>query len=174
MPALSTAELAQLDLDDITQGTSPLLVEPFRVLESLSGASYEQKELELLGHLSKKLGYYYLIFRLDALWANGGMQAVALDKDSENSATLLNRTIEAFDFFGASAGSALLREIVPLAIHAAREIDALVERDAPDEEFEPVWARLDSYDDRYDDVFVAVYPPILADLHNHPTDWQHE
>ena len=41
---------------------------------------------------------------------------------------------------------------------AAREIDALVQRDASDDEFEPVWARLDAYDIRYDDGFNEVYP----------------
>jgi hypothetical protein len=41
---------------------------------------------------------------------------------------------------------------------AAREIDALVQRDASDDEFEPVLARLDAYDIRYDDGFNEVYP----------------
>jgi hypothetical protein len=55
---------------------------------------------------------------------------------------------------------------------AAREMDTLVQRDASDDEFEPVWARLDAYDIRYDDGFNEVYPAILADIHKHPTDWQ--
>ncbi len=33
---------------------------------------------------------------------------------------------------------------------AAREMDILVQRDASDDEFEPVWARLDAYDSRFD------------------------
>lgn len=172
MPTPPTDQLTRFQLEDITQGSSPLLVGPFGLLESLDGASYEQAELMLLDRLPTKLGRYYLIFRLDALWANGGMQAVALDKDSEASAKLLDRTIEAFEFFGAAAGAGLLREIVPIAVQAAREIDILVERDAPDEAFEPVWARLDAYNDRYDSMFVEIYPAILADIHCHPTDWQ--
>jgi hypothetical protein len=55
---------------------------------------------------------------------------------------------------------------------AAREIAALVQRDVSDDEFEPVWARLDAYDSRCDDGFNEVYPAILADIHKHPTDWQ--
>ena len=55
---------------------------------------------------------------------------------------------------------------------AAREIDVLVQRDVSDDEFEPVWARLDAYDSRYDDGFTEVYPAILADIHKHPTHWQ--
>lgn len=55
---------------------------------------------------------------------------------------------------------------------AAREIDALVQRDVSDDEFEPVWAHLDSYDSRYKDGLTEVYPAILADIHKHPTDWQ--
>ena len=172
MATLSTEQLTRLEFDDITQGTSPLLAEPFRLLESLPGHSYEQKEVELLKRLPKKLGYYYLVFRLDASWANGGMQAVALDKDSEFSARLLDSTIKAFDFFRAPANAGLLREIVPVAVQAAREIDVLVQRDASDEEFEPIWARLDAYDSRYDDAFTEVYPAILADIHEHPNDWQ--
>ena len=41
---------------------------------------------------------------------------------------------------------------------AAREMDALVQRDASDDEFEPDCARLDAYDSRYDDGFAEVYP----------------
>jgi len=171
MPTLSTAQLSQLGLDDITQASSPLLAEPVRLLESLTGRSQEQKELELLCRLPTKLGFYYLVFRLDARWANGGMQAVALDQDSVFSARLLERTLAAFDFFGATATTALLREIVPVAVLAAQEIDVLVQRDAPDDEFEPVWARLDAYDNRYDDAFSEVYPAILADIHRNPNDW---
>jgi hypothetical protein len=37
-------------------------------------------------------------------------------------------------------------------------MDALVQRNASDDEFEPVWARLDAYDIRYDDGFNEVYP----------------
>jgi len=37
-------------------------------------------------------------------------------------------------------------------------MDALVQRDASDDEFEPVWARLDAYDSRCDDGFTEVYP----------------
>ena len=55
---------------------------------------------------------------------------------------------------------------------AAREINALVQRDASDDEFEPVRARLDAYDSRYEDGFTEVYPAILADIDEHPTDWQ--
>ena len=55
---------------------------------------------------------------------------------------------------------------------AAREMDILVQRDVSDDEFEPVWARLDAYDSRYDDGLTEVYPAILADIHKHPTDWQ--
>ena len=55
---------------------------------------------------------------------------------------------------------------------AAREIDALVQRDASDDEFEPVWARLDAYDSRYEDGLTEVYPATRADIHKHPTDWQ--
>jgi hypothetical protein len=51
-------------------------------------------------------------------------------------------------------------------------MDALVQRDAWDDEFEPVWARLDAYGSRYEDGFTEVYPAILADIHEHPTDWQ--
>ena len=54
----------------------------------------------------------------------------------------------------------------------AREMDILVQRDVSDDEFEPVWARLDAYDSRCDDGFNEVYPAILADIYKHPTDWQ--
>ena len=54
----------------------------------------------------------------------------------------------------------------------ACEMDALVQRNASDDEFEPVWARLDACDSRCDDGFNEVYPAILADIHKHPTDWQ--
>jgi hypothetical protein len=37
-------------------------------------------------------------------------------------------------------------------------MDILVQRNASDDEFEPVWARLDAYDSRYDDGFNEVYP----------------
>src|SRR5882724_8455131 len=103
MPTPPTDQLTRFQLEDITQGSSPLLVDPFGLLESLHCASYEQAELMLLDRLPTKLSRYYLIFRFDALWANGGMQAVALDKDCEASAKLLDRTIEAFEFFGAAA-----------------------------------------------------------------------
>jgi hypothetical protein len=49
-------------------------------------------------------------------------------------------------------------------------MDILVQRDASDDEFEPVWAHLDAYDSRYEDGFTEVYPAILADIHKHPTD----
>jgi hypothetical protein len=37
-------------------------------------------------------------------------------------------------------------------------MDALVQCDASDDEFEPVLARLDTYDSRYEDGFTEVYP----------------
>ena len=55
---------------------------------------------------------------------------------------------------------------------AAREMDILVQRDVSDDEFEPVWARLDAYDSRYEDGLTEVYPATRADIHKHPTDWQ--
>ena len=55
---------------------------------------------------------------------------------------------------------------------AAHEMDTLVQCDASDDEFEPVWARLDAYDSRYEDGFTEVYPAILADIYQHPTDGQ--
>lgn len=142
------------------------------MLGSLTGDTFEQKELKLLQLLPKKIGYYFLVFRLDASWANGGMQAVALDKDTELNAKLLQTTIEAFIFFGATSGAALLGKIVPIAIQAAREIDILIQRDATDEDLEPIWARLDACDTHYDDTFTEIYPAILADIHKHPADWQ--
>ena len=172
MPTLSRDQLTRLTLDDISQGTSPLLVEPFQLLRLAPGRSHEHKECELLKRLPKKLGAYYLIFRLDALWANGGMQGVALDKDTEFSVPLLQLTPVAFDLFGAVSAAAFLREIVPVAVQAAGEIDVLVQRDAPDEEFDPIWARLDSYDSYYDETFSEVYSAILADIHQHPHGWQ--
>ncbi len=172
MPTLSIEQLKRLTLNDITQGHSLLLHEPYRVMESFAGRSNEEKELELINNLPKKLGCYYLVFRLDALWANGGFQAVVLDKDIEFNALLLQATIEAFDFFGALATAALLREIVPTVVQAAREIEALVHRDASDDEFEPIWARLDSYGTRQKDAFAEVYPAILVDIHKRPADWQ--
>jgi hypothetical protein len=172
MPPLTEDQLRHLTKDDITQSDSPLLREPFRIIESLPGESYEQKQLEALKHLPKKVGYYYLIFRLDVLWGNGGMQAVALDKDSETNAILLGRSIEAINFFGASSSHKLLQEIVPVAVEVAREIDALVLRDAPELEFEPLWARLDFYTDRYEDFFDEIYSKILKDIHSNPKDWQ--
>ena len=54
----------------------------------------------------------------------------------------------------------------------AREMDILVQRDVSDDEFEPVWARLDAYDSRYEDGLTEVYPATRADIHKHPTDWQ--
>ena len=55
---------------------------------------------------------------------------------------------------------------------AAREMNALVQRNVSNDEFEPVWARLDAYDSRCDDGLTEVYPAILADIHKHPTDSQ--
>jgi hypothetical protein len=49
-------------------------------------------------------------------------------------------------------------------------MDILVQRNASNDEFEPVWAHLDAYDSRYEDGFTEVYPAILADIHKHPTD----
>ena len=49
-------------------------------------------------------------------------------------------------------------------------MDILVQRNASNDEFEPLWARLDAYDSRYDDGLTEVYPAILADIHKHPTD----
>lgn len=149
-----------------------LLVEPFKRLEHMSGSSYEQKELRLLESLPPKVGRYYLVFRLHALWSNGGWQAAALDKDSRASEELLERSIEAFIFFGAQEETKLLKQIVPIAVRAAHEIDALLEREAPDDLFELVWARLDALDSHYDGVFSKIYPAIVADIKAHPDDWK--
>ena len=51
-------------------------------------------------------------------------------------------------------------------------MDILVQRDVSDDEFEPVWARLDAYDSRYEDGLTEVYPATRADIHKHPTHWQ--
>ena len=45
MPTLSIEQLKRLTLDDITQGHSILLHEPYRVLESFEGRSNEEQEL---------------------------------------------------------------------------------------------------------------------------------
>lgn len=48
---------------------------------------------------------------------------------------------------------------------AAREMDILVQRDASDDEFEPVWERLNADDSRYDDGFTEV---CFRDTGRHP------
>ncbi len=100
------------------------------------------------------------------------MQGVALDKDTEFSTHLLQLTPAAFTLFGVISAASILREALPIAVQAAREIDVLVQRDAPDDEFEPLWALLDTYDSRYDEIFSEVYSAMLVDIQQSPHEWQ--
>ena len=126
----------------------------FNILEKLQGerykTNYQKKEIDMLKEVPKKLGYYYLIHRFDGLWGNGGMQAIALDHEIEENKVLLQKTEEAMRYYGFLEKAKIIDELIPIAYEAQKRIDELNERNAGDEEFEPIWARIDAFDARYE------------------------
>ena len=174
MPYLTTSDLLKLSAEDISQGSSPLLRVPHDLLKSVSGKSHEEKEIEMLRLVPKKLGGYYLVLRLDAFWANGGMQAVALDKHTEASNRLLEFTPVAFELFGCGGIATKLRQILTIASGIARQIDVLCRQEEDDAQFEPLWEKLDSFNDEYDVVFAQIYTKIISDIQQFPHEWTKE
>ena len=86
------AKIDTLKPENLAYYETPGFLDPcFHILEKTKGQNYEQKELHMLSKVPRKLGYYYLIFRYDALWGNGGTQAVALDVGLEENKALLSR-----------------------------------------------------------------------------------
>ena len=143
------------------------------ILEEIEGQNYEKKELRMLELVPKKLGYYYLIFRFDALWGNGGTQAVALDHGLEENKILLEKTAVAMQFYGFSQKAKLIKELIPVAYKAQVDADKLNDREASDEEFQPIWDKLDSFDQRYEDTDRDrnIYRVILDDLKKSPSEY---
>lgn len=146
----------------------------FNILEKLQGekykTNYQQKEIDMLKQVPKKLGYYYLIYRFDGLWGNGGMQAIVFDKEIEENKILLKKTAEAMDYYGFREKVKLIKELIPIAYEAQKQSDELLARDAGDEEFEPIWVKIDAFDPRYDsaDEGRNMYQAILDDLKKSP------
>jgi hypothetical protein len=173
MPPLFEGQLKQLTLEDLYGNDVILLDRLFQIRDAISEESFELKELALLDRVPKKLGYYYLIFRFEGLWGNGGMQAVGLDKAYDANARILTRTAEAFEFFGGKEVGALIREFVPVASKAQREIDAFNDgkAEATDAELARIWAGVDAYGERYEALQMDHYQAILEDIHKNTQDW---
>lgn len=146
----------------------------FNILEKLQGekykTSYQQKEIDMLKQVPKKLGYYYLLYRFDGLRGNGGMQAIVFDKEIEENKILLEKTAEAMDYYGFREKAKLIKELIPIGYEAQKQSDELLARDAGDEEFEPIWGKIDAFDPRYDsaDEGRNMYQAILEDLKKNP------
>jgi hypothetical protein len=163
----------KLVLDDLQGGEMVLFRNCCKVRDEQPGGSLEEKELAMLTRIPEKLGHYYLIFRFDGLWGNGGMQAVALDHDASLNSEILQRTVEAHRAYGNEETAALIEKLIPVASAAAMVLNNSEERDIPDAEMESIWATIDAFDAPYEQAGEGgnIYEAMLKDMHQNPQQY---
>lgn len=134
---------------------------------------YEQAQLRTAREMPRGLRYYFLIMRLDGLWGNGGMQAVALSDDPAGSWKLVEGAAEALRFHGSDGKANVLDELLAVAKVVEPKLQAAIERDAPESELQALWDQIDAFDDRYDkaDPGIDVYARIVKHAHQHPNEY---
>ena len=140
------------------------------LIDKEQGRSFEEKELSFLTKVKPRLGYYYLMLNFDGLWGNGGMQAVTLRDEFDFGIKILNKTIEAFRFYGADKHANLIEKLIPVARKTQKDLENAKKLNKKDEEFKNIWAQIDKFDILYDEV-CAEYDPyqkIIEDAHKYP------
>lgn len=166
-----TAELVQtLRHEDLYGGEMALYRYCIEAWSNEKGEGYLEKQIAMLGKVSQRLGYYYLIHSMVGSWGNGGMQAVALEYDPQLNAELLRRRAEAYKFYGDTETAALIDKFIPITLTATKSLDEAEKRDAPDSDLEKIWATIDAFDAPYDEASgrFDIYAAMLKDMHRNP------
>ena len=169
-PTITKALVANLKLEDLYDGELVLYSYCLEAWGEDSELGYLSQELTMLKSVPQKLGYYYLIFRMDGLCGDGGMRTLALEYAPAENAEVLRLTAEAFRSFGDTETGNLIDQLVPVSLSAAEKLANLEARKAPEPELQAVRATIDAFDGPFEAVRRKsdVYAAILADMHYHP------
>ena len=135
-----------------------------------SEESYEQAKLRSAGRMPMGLRYYFLIQSFEGNRGNGGMQAVTLEDDAEACRKMLKAVSEALRFHGCDAKARVLDQLAKVAKKVVPQLQAAIERDAPEDELQPLWDKIDAFDDLYEraDEDVDLFERIARHAHAHP------
>jgi hypothetical protein len=153
-------------------GDEPLWPTVCELVDWTPGAeeSYEQAQLRAAGRMPIGLRYYFLIQSFEGNRGNGGMQAVTLEEDAEGCRQLLQGVAEALRFHGCDAKARVLDRLIKVARDVEPQLQAAIARDAAESELQPLWDRIDAFDDLYEqaDEEVDLLERIARHAHAHP------
>jgi hypothetical protein len=128
------------------------------VIASAPGDNYNQQMRHALEkELSKAAANFYLVTTFTGMWGNGGMQHVLLcDPDEIADKQLeLERTVEAFRYYGCKDTAAFLSDLIPKAAAWSKAIGELNSRESesetiPETKFKKIWDEVDKLDEPFD------------------------
>ena len=95
LPPPSEETLAAITADDLCD-SNPLFEWIANVIENSKGDSHESRELQAISSIPDPAGDYWIIFALEGIWGNGGMQSIVLDHLEEYVPRFLERAKEAY------------------------------------------------------------------------------
>lgn len=166
--------LTKLTVDDLFD-SNPLSDWIFHLIDNSEKELYDDKMVDALKTtIPKMAGYYYAITQLEGLWGNGGMQHVLLREEIPQTQFFLKKAAEGYEHFGSPRIARLIRELAAKTIPWMKRIESLKRKEAPDEDFEPIWAEVDAYDDVFEKLLEekgGVYDALLKDLQKSPNDY---
>lgn len=167
--------LKAFKMEDL-ENDNPLMSWMANLIDRSDQAYYDYKVMDALqNRIPKKAGYYFCMSQVEGLWGNGGMQQVLLNDQTEPNQYFLRVVGDAYEYFGELRVAKLIRELAAKSIDWIEKIESLNQAEAPEEEFEPIWKEVDSYDDVFDKMLqtceVNPYETLLEDIRKNPRDY---
>ena len=172
-PQITRELVESLELDDLYDGEMVLYNYCIEAWGEDSDDGYLSQELAMLKKVPRKLGFYYLVFRFEALCGEGGIRAVAVEYSPEENAEILRLTGDALRCFGDSKTAVLIDQLVPVSLSVSAKVSELEARNATDPELEAASRPVDVFDARFEEARqnYDIFMPVLEDMHRHPEDY---
>jgi len=171
-PDLKTLKrMKQNDLNN----QNPLLEWVFHLIDNSPKQLHEDKVVDALeATIPEKAGYYYAIFVLEGLWGNGGMTHLLLREETVQNQYFLKTAAKGYDCYQSPEVADFIRMLAKKTVTWMKKINALTKREAPQEEFAPIIAEVESYDAVFDQLLQKksnVERALLKDIRTHPEDY---
>ena len=168
------AALASMSAADLMDA-NPLFAWIADLVAATPGRTFEEQFDEALRlRIPRKAGFAIAISQVEGLWGNGGTQHLVLRETVPQTRHLLGVAAAGYEHFGRPRLAQLVRELAAHAGRWMRHIEDLGLRQATDEEYAPLHAEVDAYDEVFAKLLDEegnAYEAIAADIRARPHDY---
>jgi len=155
--------------------TNPLFTWVQEVIEATPGSSYEEKELAAVKeHLPIPTADAYLIFQMEGLWGNGGMQLIVLDREPGYVPEFLALVAKAYERCGSPKKAKYITQLQKKSEAWEARTAQLEGKVGVDAEWEALWKEIDQEDEVFDAIREdgpTAYEVIEKELRTNPSSF---